>query len=115
MTVINQYKQKQKLIQQLQQELQALENNHKLKEALQFRAAIDNVLQEHGKTVAELMEIFAPDQPEQGTAGKRRKRTPATYRNPITGEEIVVRGGRQKDYQAWIAEHGKETVQGWKL
>ncbi|MBB1487460.1 histone-like nucleoid-structuring protein, MvaT/MvaU family [Oceanospirillum sediminis] len=115
--LINEYRQKEKLLRQLQEELSALSEREDLKKELEFKSAIDEVLAKFGKTEADLLELFAKSEsaeaaPEQKA---RRKRTPSKYKNPETGEVIEVRGGRQKNYQDWIEQYGKERVQSWKI
>lgn len=115
-TLINKYREKERIIQALQAELQKLEDSKELKAQLAFKAAIEDVMEEHGMTEAQLLSIFAPETAENDNSGKqRRKRTPTEYKNPHTGETIIVKGGRQKDYQEWIQEYGKETVQSWRV
>ncbi len=115
MSIINKYREKERLMRQLQEELQAMEEKQELKQELAFKTAIEDVLKQFDKSESELIALFAGDD-DSAEAGKtRRKRTPSVYKNPQTGEEITVRGGRQKDYQEWIQKYGKETVQGWKV
>lgn len=37
------------------------------------------------------------------------------YKNPITGESIETKGGNHKTLKLWKAEHGSETVEGWRV
>jgi len=113
--LINEYRQKEKLLRQLQDELTALAEREDLKKELAFKEAIEEVMATYDKTEADVMELFGKPEIEEPVQKTRRKRTPTKYKNPETGEVIEVRGGRQKNYQDWIQQHGKETVQGWKL
>lgn len=116
MSIINKYREKERLVRQLQQELQAMEEQQELKQELAFKTAIEDVLKEFGKSESDLISLFAGEESGSSDAGKsRRKRTPSVYKNPETGQQITVRGGRQKDYQEWIQKYGKETVQSWKV
>lgn len=115
MSIINKYREKERLMRQLQEELQAMEEKQELKQALAFKNAIEDVLKEFDKSEADLIALFSGDDEAPEASKSRRTRTPSVYKNPETGEEITVRGGRQKNYQAWIKEHGKATVQGWKV
>lgn len=38
-----------------------------------------------------------------------------TFKNPHTGEELVVRGNRDGKFNAWNLEYGKDVVRGWKI
>ena len=114
MSIINKYREKERLMRQLQEELQAMEEKQELKQELEFKNAIEEVLAKFDKTESELFALF--DASTSSDSGKtRRKRTPTQYKNPTTGETIEVRGGRQKNYQDWIKQYGKETVQSWKV
>ena len=116
MSIINKYRDKERLLRQLQQELQAMEEKQELKQELAFKDAVDEVLKQFGKTEFDLLDLFGGSDRQPEDSGKsRRKRTPSVYRNPETGEEILVRGGRQKNYQDWIQTYGKEAVQAWKV
>ncbi len=113
--LINEYRQKEKLLRQLQDELTALAEREDLKKELAFKEAIEEVMSKYDKTEADVLELFSKSETEEPVQKARRKRTPTKYKNPETGEVIEVRGGRQKNYQDWIQQYGKETVQGWKL
>lgn len=113
--LINEYRQKEKLLRQLQDELTALAEREDLKKELAFKEAIEEVMSKYDKTEADVLELFSKTETEEPVQKARRKRTPTKYKNPETGEVIEVRGGRQKNYQDWIQQYGKETVQGWKL
>ncbi|WP_086480461.1 histone-like nucleoid-structuring protein, MvaT/MvaU family [Oceanospirillum sanctuarii] len=115
MSIINKYREKERLMRQLQEELQAMEEKQELKQELAFKTAIEDVLKQFDKSESDLIALFAGDEDVAEAGKSRRKRTPSVYKNPQTGEEITVRGGRQKDYQEWIQQYGKETVQGWKV
>lgn len=115
MSIINKYREKERLMRQLQQELQAMEEKQELKQELAFKSAIEEILEKFDKTSMDLVALFSDEESDAEPAKARRKRTPSVYKNPQTGEEITVRGGRQKDYQEWIQQYGKETVQGWKV
>jgi len=114
MSIINKYREKERLMRQLQEELLAMEEKQELKQAIEFKNAVEAVLEKFDKSEAQLLALFESDSSSEG--GKvRRKRTPTQYKNPTTGEVIEVRGGRQKNYQDWIKQYGKETVQSWKI
>lgn len=114
--LINEYRQKEKLLRQLQDELTALAEREDLKKELEFKSAIDEVLTRFGKTEKDILELFAKPETDEAPEQKaRRKRTPSKYKNPETGDVIEVRGGRQKNYQDWIEQYGKERVQSWKI
>ena len=113
--LINEYRQKEKLLRQLQDELTALAEREDLKKELAFKEAIEEVMSKYDKTEADVLELFSKSETEEPVQKARRKRTPTKYKNPETGEVIEVRGGRQKNYQDWIEQYGKERVQSWKI
>jgi len=115
MSIINKYREKERLMRQLQEELQGMEEKQELKQELAFKTAVEDVLKKFDKSESDLLSLFGASEEASESGKTRRKRTPSVYKNPQTGEEIVVRGGRQKDYQEWIQKYGKETVQGWKV
>ncbi len=115
MSIINKYREKERLMRQLQEELQAMEEKQELKQELAFKTAVEEVLKQFDKSESELLALFGASEDNAESGKSRRKRTPSVYKNPQTGEEITVRGGRQKDYQEWIQKYGKETVQSWKV
>lgn len=49
--------------------------------------------------------------PEKAT---RKPRELKTYKNPHSGETIQTKGGNHTTLKAWKAEHGAETVEGWR-
>jgi len=114
MSIINKYREKERLMRQLQEELLAMEEKQELKQEIEFKNAIEEVLAKFDKSESELLALFNANVSSDGSK-PRRKRTPTEYKNPTTGEVIEVRGGRQKNYQEWIKQYGKETVQGWKV
>lgn len=115
MSIINEYQEKQRALRQLREELQQMEEKKELQQELAFKEAVEELLEKFGKTETELMALFGKEEKATEGSGKgRRKRTPTVYRQP-DGTEIVVRGGRQKDYQEWIQKYGKEKVQSWKV
>lgn len=115
MSIINTYREKERMLRRIQEELSALEEKEELKEELAFKNAVEDVLQQFGKTEADLVALFKAEEPAEAATKTRRKRTPTRYKNPETGDVIEVRGGRQKNYQDWIKQYGKERVKSWKI
>ncbi|BBI63404.1 transcriptional regulator MvaT [Vreelandella sulfidaeris] len=105
---------------QLQEELQALENNKELKQELEFKDALTRLMTEYGKVSRDVCEMLDHSYTAQKGGKKainkddgRKKRTLKVYKNPHTGEFVETRGGNNKKIQEWKAEHGNEEVVGW--
>ena len=86
--LINEYRQKEKLLRQLQDELTALAEREDLKKELAFKEAIEEVMSKYDKTEADVLELFSKSETEGPVQKARRKRTPTKYKNPETGEVI---------------------------
>ena len=119
---ISTYYKKQKMLDQLQKEIQQLEEDKELKQELNFKEELRSLMQKYDKSGREMLEVLAALDPavqsrvEQGGAGSdgRRKRPLKTYRNPHTGEVVETRGGNHKTLNAWRKQFGKEEVARWQ-
>ncbi|WP_456267433.1 DNA binding protein [Kushneria sp. AK178] len=122
MSLLNEYMKKEQLLKQLRDELQQLEQDQRLKGELEFKEQLEQLMQTHNKTAADVIGILDPGS-EQPAAGQpsasesqgagRRKRKLKVYRNPHTGEVVETRGGNQKTLKAWKEEYGNDTVEQW--
>ncbi|GHC33333.1 transcriptional regulator MvaT [Kushneria pakistanensis] len=122
MSLLNEYMKKEQLLKQLRDELQQLEQDQRLKGELEFKEKLEQLMESHDKTVADVIDILSPDNgqaaarqassSESQSAG-RRKRKLKVYRNPHTGEVVETRGGNQKTLKAWKEEYGNDTVEQW--
>lgn len=121
MSVLSNYMEKEKLLKQLQEELQALESNKELKQELEFKDRLTALMTEYGKVSRDVCEMLDPTYTKKG--GKkaisaddgRKKRTLKVYKNPHTGEVVETRGGNHKVIQNWKAEFGSEEVASWVI
>lgn len=121
MSVLSDYMKKEQLFKQLQEELEALENNKELKQELEFKDALTRLMTEYGKVSRDVCEMLDPTYTTGTKGGKkatssndgRKKRTLKVYKNPHTGEVVETRGGNQKQIQEWKAEFGNEEVVSW--
>lgn len=119
-SVLSDYIKKEQLLKQLQEELNALQDNKELQQELEFKDALTKLMTEYGKVSREVCEMLDPSYASSG-AGKiaaskrdgRKKRTLKIYKNPHTGEVVETRGGNQKQIQEWKSEHGNEEVVSW--
>lgn len=121
MSLLNEYMKKEQLLKQLRDELQQLEQDQRLKGELEFKEKLEQLMQAHDKTPADVIDILnpgdeslsaKPSSAESQGAG-RRKRKLKIYRNPHTAEVVETRGGNQKTLKAWKEEYGNDTVEQW--
>ncbi|ARS54113.1 histone-like nucleoid-structuring protein, MvaT/MvaU family [Kushneria konosiri] len=121
MSLLNEYMKKEQLLKQLRDELQQLEQDQRLKGELEFKEKLEQLMQAHDKTAADVIDILNPGEgvssskqssvESQGSG--RRKRKLKIYRNPHTGEVVETRGGNQKTLKAWKEEYGNDNVEQW--
>lgn len=117
------YYKKQKMLDQLQKEIQQMEEDKELKTELNFKEELRSLMQNYDKSGKDILEVLAALDPsvqnrlEQGEgtdSDGRRKRPQKTYRNPHTGEVVQTRGGNHKTLNAWRKQYGKEEVARWQ-
>ncbi|MBE0464183.1 MAG: histone-like nucleoid-structuring protein, MvaT/MvaU family [Halomonadaceae bacterium] len=119
MSLLNEYIQKEQQLKQLQEDLQRLEGDQRLKSELEFKAKLEALMNEFGKRPADVIALLDPANDQRGTkasAGNnanRRKRRLKIYKNPKTGEVIETRGGNHKGLRSWKDEYGDEAVESW--
>jgi hypothetical protein len=120
MAKINDYYQKKQLMEKLASELEQLENDQALKDQLEFERKVRDLMNEHGKSPKDVLQILAAIDPSlaggttSSTSGSRPKRPLKTYKNPHTGEVVETRGGNHKVLNEWRSKYGKEAVQSWQ-
>ncbi|MFC7367838.1 MULTISPECIES: histone-like nucleoid-structuring protein, MvaT/MvaU family [Vreelandella] len=118
MSLLNEYIQKEQQLKQLQEDLQRLEGDQRLKSELEFKAKLEALMNEFGKRPSDVIALLDPGSDQRGnkaSAGSstRRKRRLKIYKNPHTGEVIETRGGNHKGLRSWKDEHGDEAVESW--
>lgn len=116
-SVLSDYLKKEKILKQLQDELQQLESNSELKKELEFKEKLHSLMSEYGKVAREVCEILEPSSlkapAKAASVGGRKKQLLKIYKNPHTGEVVETRGGNNKAIQEWKAEYGHEEVVQW--
>ncbi|MDI5986264.1 DNA binding protein [Halomonas sp. M4R5S39] len=119
MSILTTYVQKEQQLKQLQEELDRLKNDDRLKAELQFKDKLEALMREFDKSAADVIKLLAPQPTASKTASTtstgRPKRKLKIYKNPNTGEVVETRGGNQKTLKAWKDEYGAETVEGWLM
>ncbi len=118
MSLLNEYIQKEQQLKQLQEDIQRLEGDQRLKSELEFKAKLEALMTEFGKRPSDVIALLDPSsdqRPAKTTASgnARRKRRLKIYKNPKTGEVIETRGGNHKGLRSWKDEHGDEAVESW--
>ncbi|WP_163574692.1 histone-like nucleoid-structuring protein, MvaT/MvaU family [Halomonas faecis] len=118
MSLLSQYVQKEQQLKQIQEELEKLENDERLKAELAFKDKLEALMREFGKSAADVINLLDPQGGTKPAAkppagGGRRKRKLKIYKNPNTGEVVETRGGNQKTLKAWKDQYGQDTVESW--
>lgn len=117
MSILNTYIQKEQQLKQLQEELEKLKNDDRLKSELEFKDKLESLMREFDKSAADVIKLLDPKpttaKDASTTSTGRAKRKLKIYKNPNTGEVVETRGGNQKTLKAWKEEYGAETVESW--
>lgn len=121
---ISTYYKKKQMAEQLQQEIQKMEEDKELRQELDFKEDLNQLMQKYNKSAKDMLEVLATmdssvrNRIEQGgssgNSDGRKKRPLKTYRNPHTGEVVQTRGGNHKTLNAWRKQYGKEEVARWQ-
>jgi hypothetical protein len=117
---------------------QEMKQSPEVQKAMAFEKALDDFLAVHKVSRSSLYELLsiefeADKKPanrshhkKPATAVKKSASKPATgkrvfsgvkirtFKNPHTGEELVVRGNRDGKFNAWNAQYGADVVRSWK-
>ncbi|MDI5984067.1 DNA binding protein [Halomonas sp. M4R5S39] len=118
MSLLSEYMQMEQQLKQLQDNMEKLQNDKRLKAELEFKEKLEALMREFDKSAADVITLLDPKSaksaaPKAVAAGGRRKRKLKIYKNPKTGEVVETRGGNQKTLKAWKDEHGNDTVESW--
>lgn len=97
-------------LENLKAEIEKMESSPALMKELEFKAALEKLMDEHAKDAKDVAKIIGGDV----TPSRRSKRTPSTWTNPHTGEKVTTSGGNHLTLKKWREEYGKEEVASWK-
>ena len=119
-SLITEYRATQEAIEELQQRLQALSQDQKLQQELEFVQKLRALMAEYGKSLPAIIAILDPQaaknsrasQPAKASSSRRSRKT-KQYKNPNTGEVIETKGGNHKTLKEWKAQYGNDTVENW--
>lgn len=115
MSLVQKYAAKEQQLKALQEELDQLKGDERLKKELEFKDKLEALMKEFDKSAKDVLDLLVPNRQAQPSApaSGRRKRKLKIYKNPNTGEVIETRGGNHKGLKAWKDEFGAETVESW--
>lgn len=120
MSLLSEYLQQEQQLKELNEKLEKLQNDPRLKAELEFKQKLEALMKEFDKSAGDVIDMLAPKSggksssaSSANTAGGRRKRKLKIYKNPKTGEVVETRGGNQKTLKAWKDEFGNDTVESW--
>lgn len=97
-------------LENLKAEIEKMESSPALKKELEFKVALEKLMDEHAKDAKDVAKIIGGEVAPSG----RSKRTPSTWTNPHTGEKVVTAGGNHKTLKEWREKYGADTVASWK-
>lgn len=117
MSLINEYRQTEEAIKQLQERLNSLGSDNRLQKELEFEEKLRSLMGEYNKSLKDIIAILDPDATKgakaHGNKGGKRARKLKQYKNPNTGEVIETKGGNHKTLKEWKEKWGAETVESW--
>ncbi|SDO86746.1 H-NS histone family protein [Halomonas shengliensis] len=118
MSLLYTYMQKEQQLKQLQDELDKLKNDERLKTELDFKNHLETLMREFDKSASDVIKLLDPTPTANKSSSSaktsgRAKRKLKIYENPNTGEVVETRGGNQKTLKAWKEEFGADTVESW--
>ncbi len=117
MSLINEYRETEEAIKELQQRLANLNNDDGLKKELEFEGKLKELMAAYGKNLRDIIALLDPQSYSKPAAktgkSKRAERELKRYKNPHTGEVVETKGGNHKTLKEWKAKHGADAVKSW--
>lgn len=122
MSLINEYRQTEEAIKELQQRLKSLQEDDKLQRELEFEKKLRALMGEYQKSLRDIIGILDTEAKpaRQARAAKsssgntpKRARKVKQYKNPHNGEVIETKGGNHKTLKEWKAKWGSDDVESW--
>ena len=118
MSLINEYRQTEEAIKELQERLKSLQEDDKLQRELEFRS----LMGEYQKSLRDIIGILDTEakparqartpKASSGSTPKRARKV-KQYKNPHNGEVIETKGGNHKTLKEWKAKWGSDDVESW--
>lgn len=119
-SLLSDYIKKERLLEQLKEELKALESNSELKKEIEFKKRLQALMAEYGNSVENVCTMLDPSylrstdrNTKTSSIDGRKKRPLKVYKNPHSGEVVETRGGNHKIIKEWKAKFGTEEVVSW--
>ena len=116
---ITQHEQLKSEQERITRELEKLEQDEAYKKAVIFKTDIQDVLAKHGKTEAELLQLFGHSAPKNTRKTPRQKGGKSQplkrYTNIHTGDVVEARSLRKPKLQEWKEEYGEAEVKRWAV
>lgn len=117
MSMLQEYRQIEETIRELNERLQSLKNDDKLKKEIEFEEKLRSLMGQYNKSLKDVVAILDPDNKvasgKKASTGTKRARKIKQYKNPNTGEVIETKGGNHKTLKAWKEQYGSDKVESW--
>ena len=119
MSLINEYRNIEESIKELQERLKNMSQDDKLKKELEFEGKLRTLMGEYQKSLRDIIALLDPEaKTGKGVraskpAAAKRARKVKQYKNPHSGEVIETKGGNHKTLKEWKAKWGADVVEGW--
>lgn len=114
MSLLNKYSAMEQEMRELQEKLELLKGDDRLKEELEFKEHLESLMKEYNKSVSDVIKLLNPTgRVVAARTGARRPRRVKVYKHPESGEIIETRGGNHKILKSWKEEHGADEVESW--
>lgn len=115
MSILNQYRETELALAELQERLKKLGSDDRLKAEIEFENKLRDLMAEYGKSLPSVIAILDPKSAKNAADAtvKHRVRTLKVYKNPNSGEVVETKGGNHKVLKAWKAEYGSDVVDSW--
>lgn len=102
----------------IEKELKELEEGKAYQEATAFKDAIERVMEQHGKTEKDLLELYGESVAKKTSKPPKKAKKPMPlkhYYNPHTKEEVEARSFKNAKLRKWAEKYGRETVESWEF
>ena len=115
--IINNYRETKKRLQELQDSLEAMKNDSRLANELEFEEKLRSLMADYSKSLQDIIQIIDPAASANAAparqAAPRRTRKTKRYVNPHTQDVIETKGGNHKELKEWKAKWGNDEVESW--
>lgn len=120
MSLINEYRQTEEAIKELQSRLENMKGDGGLQREMEFEEKLRALMGEYQKSLRDISALLDPQgvstkvkNAKAPTGNTRQPRRVKRFKNPHTGEVIETKGGNHKTLKEWKAEHGSDNVESW--